>query len=229
MARDLRWGTVSAGAAGRRVALGLVAVVLLAALWSWTPLREGLELGRWSSLVELLRSESWGPLLGTGAFAVAALALVPVTALTAAAVLVYGWPLGFATALAGALIGGSAGYLVGRVLWRDAVRRLAGRRLDGLNRALARRGVLAVALVRVLPVAPFTVVNLVAGASRIGFRDFVLGTLVAMAPGTLLLALAADRMAAAWREPDLSHVGLAASFVALLVGVTIALRRRLAG
>ncbi len=81
------------------------------------------------------------------------------------------------------------------------------------------------ATVRLLPVAPFTMVNLFAGASRIGFRDFALGTVLAMAPGTLLLTLAADRAVAAWREPDLLHVGVAALLAGLLVGSTIALRR----
>jgi phosphatidylserine/phosphatidylglycerophosphate/cardiolipin synthase-like enzyme/uncharacterized membrane protein YdjX (TVP38/TMEM64 family) len=228
LAHDLRWESEIASRVWRRAALGVALVAVLAALWAATPLRHAIDPARLGSLPEVLREGPWGPFLGAGAFTLAALAMLPVTALTAAAALVYGWPVGFATALVGSLLAAVAGYLLGRVLWRDAVRRMAGRRLDRLNRVLARRGTIAVAMVRLLPVAPFTVVNLVAGASRIGLRDFVVGTLLAMTPGTLLLALATDRVAAAWREPDLLHFGVAALLTVLLVGVVVALHRRLA-
>jgi len=227
LAEDLDRGADGRSREGLRIVLATGLVLGLAVLWTWTPLREWTEPERLNATLGLLRSGAWGPLLGVAAFAVASLAMVPVTALTVAAALVFGWPLGFATAMIGSVLGACAGYLVGRVLWRDSVRRLAGRRLDGLNRALARRGLLAVATVRLIPVAPFTVVNLVAGASRIGFRDFALGTVLAMTPGTLLLALTADRAAAAWREPEPTHVGVALLLASLLVGAMIVLRRRL--
>ncbi|MGH0034673.1 MAG: VTT domain-containing protein [Myxococcota bacterium] len=228
MAQDLGWDTERHTEAWLRAGLGVAGLAALAAVWTWTPLREWTDPDRLDRLLGFLQESAWGPVVGAAAFALAGLAMVPVTALTVAAALIFGWATGFATALLGALAGGSAGYLLGRILWRDAVRRTAGRRLDRLNQALGRRGLLAVATVRLLPVAPFTVVNLVAGASRIGFRDFALGTLVAMTPGTLLLTLATDRAAAAWREPDLVHVGLAGLLAVLLVAVTVALRRRLA-
>jgi uncharacterized membrane protein YdjX (TVP38/TMEM64 family) len=225
LAEDLQLDPVGRRREWLRIALATALVVGLTAVWTWTPLREWTEPERLSAILGGLRGSAWGPLAGIAAFTGASLAIIPVTALTVAAALVFGWSLGFAIAMVGSAIGASAGYLVGRTLWRDSVRRLAGGRLDGLNRALARRGLLAVATVRLLPVAPFTVVNLFAGASRVGFRDFLLGTVLAMAPGVLLLTLAADRAAAAWREPDLLHVGMAVLLAGLLVGSTIALRR----
>jgi hypothetical protein len=67
---------------------------------------------------------------------------------------------GFVYGLIGSLSGAALTYGIGHALGRDAVRRLAGSRLNSLSRRLARRGLLAV---RVIPVAPCTVVNLVAG------------------------------------------------------------------
>lgn len=63
-------------------------------------------------------------------------------------------------------------------------------------------------------------------SARIAFRDFFLGTALGMAPGTLLLALLADRAHAAWLEPDASHLAVALLLAALLVGSALALRRR---
>ena len=59
-------------------------------------------------------------------------------------------------------------------------------------------------VVRIVPVAPFTVINLIAGASHIRFRDFVLGTLFGMTPGILGVTLLTDRVEAPLRSPDWS-------------------------
>jgi len=43
--------------------------------------------------------------------------------------------------------------------------------------------------VRLVPVAPFTLINLVAGVTRIRFRDYLLGTALGMAPGIFVITL----------------------------------------
>ena len=56
-------------------------------------------------------------------------------------------------------------------------------------------------LVRMLPLAPFSVVNIVAGASHIGWRDFLLGTLLGMIPGIVVIATFIDRTVAVVQDP----------------------------
>jgi uncharacterized membrane protein YdjX (TVP38/TMEM64 family) len=51
-------------------------------------------------------------------------------------------------------------------------------------------------------VAPFSVINLVAGASHMGFRDFALGSLLGLMPGTLALTVFSDQVAGAIQAPD---------------------------
>ena len=75
-----------------------------------------------------------------------------------------------------------AAYGLGSLLGRQKLNRLAGSSLNRLSRRLARQGVLVVAMMRIVPVAPFTVVNLAAGASHIGLRDFLIGTVFGMTP-----------------------------------------------
>ena len=50
---------------------------------------------------------------------------------------------------------------------------------------------------RLIPIAPFTIVNLVAGISGVRLRDFLVGTLIGMGPGILLICLSVDRARAA--------------------------------
>lgn len=209
-----------------RAASAVALLLLLAAAWRFTPLGSFVSPEHLSALASPLREGALGFALGLGIFVAAGLAMVPVTALIVAGTLTFGPLLGAILAILGSLACAAAGYGLGRLLWRDSVRRLAGRRLNRLNRRLARDGVWAVAAVRVIPLAPFTVVNLVAGSSHLGLRDFLLGTLIGMGPGTVALCLFADGVLEAVRDPGLASLILAAIVAALLGGVVWIMRRR---
>jgi uncharacterized membrane protein YdjX (TVP38/TMEM64 family) len=79
-----------------------------------------------------------------------------------------------------------------------------------------------------VPVAPYTVVNLAAGASHIGFRDFALGTLLGIAPGTLALTVLAGQIRATWANPDPRTFAALIGVGLLVVIALVALRRTLA-
>jgi phospholipase D1/2 len=100
---------------------------------------------------------------------------------------------------------------------RDTVRRLAGPRLNRLSAALYHRGALAVAIVRLLPIAPFVVVNLVMGAMRIRLRDFLAGSLVGLMPGMLAATVLSEQVSRLIAEPTEINVWLIAIAAALLV------------
>jgi uncharacterized membrane protein YdjX (TVP38/TMEM64 family) len=135
-------------------------------------------------------------------FLLGSLIAFPVTVLIVVTALIFGPILGFFYALTGTLLGAIASYGVGNQLGRNTVRQLTGSRINQLSNQLAKRGVLTVAVIRMVPIAPFTVVNMVAGASHIRFRDFVLGTLLGMGPGTLGLTVFADSVVRAVRNPE---------------------------
>jgi uncharacterized membrane protein YdjX (TVP38/TMEM64 family) len=80
-------------------------------------------------------------------------------------------------------------------------------------------------VLRLLPVAPFTVVNLVAGASEIRTRDYLLGTLFGMAPGVALMSVFGDRLGAWLRHPDFANLAVVVFVAALALLLTWALRR----
>src|SRR5690606_1674651 len=121
----------------------------------------------------------------------------------------FGPVVGGVSGLAGSLLSAMVGFALGKRLFHDDVHRHAGPRLQERSRAIERRGVLSVLAVRLVPVAAFTVVNLVAGSSHVRFRDSVIGTLLGMAPGLVGLTVAADRVAAAVRSPSTTTVVVA--------------------
>lgn len=83
------------------------------------------------------------------------------------------------------------------------------------------------AVVRTLPIAPFTIVNLVAGASQIRFTDYVLGTLLGMAPGILAVTIFTDRLLAFLKHPDLVNILAMVGALIFLALATRWLKRRL--
>jgi uncharacterized membrane protein YdjX (TVP38/TMEM64 family) len=132
-------------------------------------------------------------------------------------ILVFGPWHGFAYSLAGALSSAVLTYGVGHLLGRKTVWRFAGKKLRELNRRLARRGLVTMIVVRIIPFAPFTVINLVAGASHIRFRDYLIGSAVGMLPGMAAISLFTDQLAATIEKPDLPAFAILAAVVGVIV------------
>ncbi len=200
-------------------AVGLLALCALAAIWRLSPLGETLDPERLAAWIEPAAEGFAGPILVFAGFVVASLVLVPVTVLILGLGLLFDPVLAVAIAIGGSLASALCGYAIGRTLWRDQVRQLAGERVNRISRGIARRGILAIALARIFPVAPFSIVNLVAGASHVRPADFALGTAIAMTPGTCLIVLLADRVLAAAREPTAPHLLTLAVVGALALGL----------
>lgn len=207
-------------------ALVLIAVVAgLAAVWRWTPLGDLIDLEALRAMAAWIHQQPLAPLLVAAAYVLGSLVALPVTLISIATVVVFGAWLGFLYALAGSWLSAMAVFSLGRWLGRDLVRRLAGSLLNRLSRKLSASGLLAVITVRIVPVAPFSVVNLIAGVSEIRWGDFALGTLLGMLPGVVAIVVLADRIAESLRHPDLTHVTILMAAIAL-IGLALAALRR---
>src|SRR5438477_10084983 len=134
-------------------------------------------------------------------FVAGGLLFVPTSALIITTALVFGPALGFAYATLGAIASALVAYGLGRALSRSRVRHVLGDALHAVSPRLTRRAVRAVVTGRLVPIAPFTVVNLVAGAAGVDFPTFMLRTGLTLAAGTLLLTPLADGFAQAVRQP----------------------------
>ena len=66
-----------------------------------------------------------------------------------------------------------------------------------INNVAAASDAWSLAALRLIPIAPFTVINLVAGASGVNLRDFLVGSIIGMGPGIVLICLSLDRARAA--------------------------------
>ena len=199
-----------------------------AAAWYWTSLGEGITWKSWVDDAAVWRSHPLALAAVVVAFVLAGMAVVPVTLLIAVTGAAFGPVLGAFYATAGVMASAAVAHGLGRMLARDIVQLPAFSRLADFVRARARGGVLAVAAVRLVPLAPFTVVNLVFGALQVRARVFLLGTLLGMGPGIVSIVVLVDRLEAAARRPALDTLlWLAAAL--LLVAALAGLASRYAG
>jgi uncharacterized membrane protein YdjX (TVP38/TMEM64 family) len=113
---------------------------------------------------------------------------------------------------------------VGRCLPEQALQQWFGGWVARVNSALRRGGIISVMIVRNVPVAPFSVVNILAGAARIRWRDFLLGTLLGMLPGIAALTLLGDRLRGVFQNPGWTNVGLLLLAIAIWIGIALGLQ-----
>jgi len=167
----------------------LIFLLLLGAAWRWTPLSEYATPERLSFFFSQFdRSPA-----GAGAIllivVIANLLMVPLSVLTVVCALLLGPWLGFFCAMAGALFSALLAFLIGQSLGGELIERFSGSTVHTLSKKLSERGVMTVAILRMLPVAPYTIVNLVAGVSHLRLGTFMLGSALGLVP--VLAALTA--------------------------------------
>ncbi len=171
------------------LALSVACLLGLALFWSTGKLEFG------ALLAEL---QSWGEALGPGlsmlAAAVGLTLAVPLSALSLLLIAALGPWQGFICSMGAALLAAALSHAIGRGLGHQALQALAGPRVREVSEQLGGRGVWAVIVLRLLPLAPFAVVNMVAGATHIRLRDMLLGTAIGMTPSTLAMAFFMDRI-----------------------------------
>jgi phosphatidylserine/phosphatidylglycerophosphate/cardiolipin synthase-like enzyme/uncharacterized membrane protein YdjX (TVP38/TMEM64 family) len=195
----------------------LVAIIGLAAAWHWSPLREWVDVDKLVGFAAELEQTPGAPLLALGVFIVSGLVAFPLTVLIIVCVLIFGPWQGFLYSMLGALLSAMLTFALGHWLGRDTVRRFAGKKLRELNKRLARRGLMTIIIVRIIPFAPFSVINMIAGASHIRFRDFVLGSAIGMLPGMTGISLFTDWLAATLQKPDLPAFAILVAVIAVII------------
>ena len=204
------------------LALGALAMTLA---WKHTALAHLLSLDAIGHFARTLATSRFGPPLIVSAYALAAVASVPITVLIALAGLLFGPVSGSAYALTGTLIAAIVTYYIGVWAGRDVVRRCAGTRLNRLSERMGKQGIVAVVVLRVVPLAPFMLVNLAAGASHIGLRDYLIGTAIGMGPGIVLAATFANQLVTVLRHPSPAPMLVLAAIGIALVGGSFALQK----
>jgi phosphatidylserine/phosphatidylglycerophosphate/cardiolipin synthase-like enzyme/uncharacterized membrane protein YdjX (TVP38/TMEM64 family) len=214
-----------AGPAWGKLVGGALVLVALTALWKLTPLATFLDANLITSWARRAGSHWVTPILTILAYTPAALTMFPRPLITLFAVIAFGPLLGFAYAMLGIELSAWVTFVAGQRLSRETVRRVAGEKLAGILNVLRKRGLIAMTALRLVPLAPFAVEGVVAGAVRVKLSDFMIGTALGILPGTLASTVFGDQLQVWLENPSQINYWLIAGVLGLLAGATWYVRR----
>ena len=105
-------------------------------------------------------------------------------------------------------MGATVAFLIARTVLREWVERRFGAYLEPINRGLEREGVFYLFSLRMVPVFPFFVVNLLMGLTRIRMVPFYFVSQVGMLAGTFVFVFAGTQLAGIRSLGDVLSPGL---------------------
>ena len=118
---------------------------------------------------------------------------------------VFGW-LALPLVLTGATVGAGLVFIAVRTAFGDIARRRAGPFLARLEDGFSTNAFSYLLALRLIPVAPFWVINIVPALTRMTLRSYLAATFIGIAPGTAVFVSVGrglDHVLAAGRTPDL--------------------------
>src|ERR1700712_4881927 len=164
-------------------------------------------------------SGPWSLPVAVAAFAVLAFVGVPQFMLIAAAVVAFGPITGFAYSWVGTMVSSLVGFYLGRAAGAKALERFSGAGVTRFMRMIGRNGLVASLIVRLVPSAPFIVVNMAAGVTPMRVADFTLGTAIGIVPKIVLTAFAGSSIIRLLK----GEIGKDALWLALVAAAWIAI------
>lgn len=186
--------------AARAIGVSLGLFALVAAIFIVGRFGLGFEPGAVQNWLASVAHE-WYALPITGIiFVVLSFIGVPQFALIAAAVFAFGPVTGFIVSWVSTIISASINFWVGRLLGADVLRRYGGDMVNRVSDFVGRNGFWASLMVRIVPSAPFIVVNMAAGVSRMSYFAFIAGAGIGIIPKTALVAFAGQGLMALLSE-----------------------------
>lgn len=133
-------------------------------------------------------------LVFTGVYIIAVVAALPGSVLTVMAGSLFGSVWGVVLVSIASTAGAALCFLIARYFARDSIKKWLKdkekfRKLDSMTE---KHGSFIVAIVRLIPIFPFNLVNYGFGLTGVKFGDYVLWSWVCMIPGTMLYVVGAD-------------------------------------
>jgi len=119
-------------------------------------------------------------------YLIGTLLFLPGTALSFVGAIMFGPYQGTLYTWIGACMGASLAFLFTRWLGRELIVRWFGEKLRGLDAYVKNQGFVGILLLRLLPVFPFNLINFGSGLTAVRFRDYLIGTMIGILPGTFV-------------------------------------------
>ncbi len=115
----------------------------------------------------------------------------------------------------GATTGATLAFLTARYLLRDTVERKFGKSLGPLQEGFSKNAFSYLLTLRLIPLFPFFVVNLVSGLTRVSVGTYVAATAIGIIPGSFVYAYAGRQLGAINSLKEVASPNVVGAFVLL--------------
>jgi uncharacterized membrane protein YdjX (TVP38/TMEM64 family) len=169
----------------------------------------------------------WAPIVFVVAYTVAVPLCLPGSLITLLSGALFGPVFGGIYALIGATMGATFSFLIARYIAGDLATSKFGGKLGHIKEGVDAEGWRFVALVRLVPLFPFNILNYLMGLTAIPLKHYVLASFICMAPGTWAYAYAgyAGREAATGGQDFVLKVVTALSILAAIALMPMIIKR----
>jgi uncharacterized membrane protein YdjX (TVP38/TMEM64 family) len=170
----------------------VAAMIILTKIFGW-----GEQLGNLRQWIQSLGA--WGPVVYVLIYILSTVAALPGVVISIIGGAIYGSFLGVILVSIGSTLGASLAFLIARYFARGAVVRWLSKdeKFSHLDEMTEKHGAVIVAIVRLIPLFPFDLLNYGFGLTRIPFRTYILWSWLCMLPGTVLYVVGADAVSKA--------------------------------
>lgn len=196
-----------------------VALALLGACtWYFLtlPADDRLSIETWFRSVEAMRDQPLAPLYLCAIVFIASLFLIPISGLILAAALVFQNLVGFVVTMIAMLLSAAVVHSVGRFAHKKIY--APPPRVEKMRHFFSKRGVFSIAVIRVLPIAPFHVFNFAAGYFSIPLPTFLVGSFIGLVPGTSFVFLFTTLWSEVLRRAFSENIYLIVAIAAAMIG-----------
>jgi uncharacterized membrane protein YdjX (TVP38/TMEM64 family) len=147
--------------------------------------------------------------------AVTGLSLPGAVILTLAGGFLFGFVWGTLFVNLGATTGATLAFLASRYLLRDWVERKFGKWLGPVQQGFANNAFSYLMTLRLIPLFPFFVVNLISGLTRMNVGTYVAATAIGIIPGSFVYAYAGRQLGTINSLKDIASPGVIGAFILL--------------
>ena len=154
-------------------------------------------------------------------FLIVALSLPGATVLTLTAGAIFGSVLGTFLVNAGATLGATVAFLSARFIFRDWVENKFNDKLVFINNGISDNPISYLLFLRLVPLFPFFLVNLVLGVTQVRLSIYFLSTMIGIIPGSFVYANAGSNLARINTISDIASPEIFGAFILLGIFVLI--------
>lgn len=160
----------------------------------YTPLSQYTHKEALLNLLSGFREHWWGPVGFIIIYGIGCVLAFPGSLLTLCGGAIFGVAWGTVYNILASNLGATLAFLMARYFGRDFVARLMKGRIESFDEKVADNGFRFIFTLRLIPLVPFNGLNFGSGLSRIKYRDYLLGSVLGMLPGTFIYTYFADAL-----------------------------------